>query len=166
MLTKKCYSDVACEFADYIYEKFLERNYGVNACSAEGTYDHREDYILQLDFLARGYKTVEDLRKANVDLSILDGIKGVGKFFNIYNNSYVTNNYYNTYNNITSAGYVHTQAVASATWTIHNPLEYCPNVTIVDTSNQRISGQINYNSDCTIITVTFNSAIAGKAYLS
>jgi hypothetical protein len=164
MLIKKSLSDLSCEYSNMIYEKFLEKVYGLNACSPEYFYDHKEDYVLQIAFLKSGLKTIKDLNALDVDLNFLGKIQGAGKFFNLYNNTYITNNY--TSSNISATGYTHTQTIAATVWTITNPLEYCPNVTIVDGNNQRISGQVVYSGACATITITFNSPVSGKAYLS
>ena len=60
--------------------------------------------------------------------------------------------------------YVHYQTSASTTWEIQHPLEFKPNITVVDLSGNVIEGDYKYNEDN--ITVTFSQAIAGAAYLS
>jgi hypothetical protein len=161
MLSKLCFSDLACEFSSKIYDEFLDKVYGLNNCTQEGTYDERDEYLLQLDLKSAGIKSTLDLKKEGIDVNLIDGIKGVGKFFIIYNNiNYITNN------NVGASGFVHIQAISSTTWTIINPLAFCPNVTTINTNGDTIYGQVSYSTDCKTITITFNSAIAGKAYLS
>jgi hypothetical protein len=162
MLTKKCFSDLACEYSDLIYDEFLEKVYGLNQCTSEDFYDDKDDYKLQLEFLKAGYRSAEDLEDYSIDIDILGSIRGIGNIINIFNNTYITNNY----TNIEATGYVHIQAAASTVWTIINPLGFCPNVTIVDQNEQRISGQVNYDTTCTVITITFNAPFSGKAFLS
>jgi hypothetical protein len=61
--------------------------------------------------------------------------------------------------------YVHDQSVPSDTWVIVHDLGYQPNVTVVDSAQTNIEGQVNYDSD-TQITITFTFPFGGKAYLS
>lgn len=61
--------------------------------------------------------------------------------------------------------YIHIQGIASATWIIEHNLEKYPNVTIVTSSGTVVEGDVTYNSK-NIITVTFNGAFKGKAYLN
>ena len=63
------------------------------------------------------------------------------------------------------ANYVHDQGSASATWVVtHNLNKYC-SVTVVDTANTVVIGEIEYNS-VNQATLTFQSAFAGKAYFN
>lgn len=61
--------------------------------------------------------------------------------------------------------YTHDQAAASATWTIVHGLGGFPNITTVDTAGSALHGGVKYDSP-NQITVTFTSALSGKAYLS
>lgn len=61
--------------------------------------------------------------------------------------------------------YVHTQAVASTTWTINHNLKMYPSVTVVDSAESHVMGQVIYSS-LNSVTVEFTSAFSGKAYLS
>ena len=61
--------------------------------------------------------------------------------------------------------YIHTQAVPSTTWAIVHDLTGKPSVTIVDTSDTHVVGDVTYNST-TSITVAFTAAFAGYAYLT
>jgi hypothetical protein len=58
-----------------------------------------------------------------------------------------------------------TQAAPATTWNILHRLGKRPSVTIVDNVGNVIDGQVVYNSDIQI-TVYFNPAVAGKAYLN
>lgn len=61
--------------------------------------------------------------------------------------------------------YLHNQQTASASWVvIHNMNKY-PSVSIVDTANDIIMGEIKYNS-LNQLTITFTADISGKAYLN
>lgn len=61
--------------------------------------------------------------------------------------------------------HVHTQAVASATWTIIHPLGGRPSVTVVDSSGTVALGEVNYNNDQTVV-VSFTAPFSGYAYLT
>lgn len=58
-----------------------------------------------------------------------------------------------------------TQATASATWVITHSLGGKPQVTIVDSADTHVFGDVQYNSN-TQVTVTFSAAFSGKAYLT
>jgi hypothetical protein len=65
----------------------------------------------------------------------------------------------------TDANYVHDQGVAAAEWVVtHNLNKFC-SVTVVDTANTVVIGEIEYNST-NQATLTFQSAFAGKAYFN
>ena len=61
--------------------------------------------------------------------------------------------------------YTHTQASASETWTVTHRLHRKPSVMIVDTSDNIIYADVEYDSDIQL-TISFNGATAGKAYLN
>lgn len=61
--------------------------------------------------------------------------------------------------------YVHTQSTASAVWTIQHNLSKYPSVTVIDSSGAEVFGNIEY-VDVDNITLSFNVAITGKAYLN
>ena len=61
--------------------------------------------------------------------------------------------------------YVFDQQAASATWVITHNLGGRPSVTIVDSADTHVFGEVQYNSD-TQITVMFSAAFSGKAYLT
>jgi hypothetical protein len=61
--------------------------------------------------------------------------------------------------------YVHTQLSASQTWTINHNMRFHPSVSIVDTGDTHIIGEITYTTLNQVI-VTFTSPFSGKAYLS
>jgi hypothetical protein len=61
--------------------------------------------------------------------------------------------------------YIHYQSSPEATWIItHNLVKY-PSVTIVDSANSIVIGNIQYNS-LNQLTVSFSGAFAGRAYLN
>ena len=61
--------------------------------------------------------------------------------------------------------YTHTQASASATWTIVHNLNCKPSVTIVDSGGNLQIGDVLYDSD-NQITLAFAAAFSGFAYLN
>lgn len=60
---------------------------------------------------------------------------------------------------------VFNQEVASETWVITHSLGGKPSVTIVDSADTHVFGEVQYNSN-TQVTVTFSAAFSGKAYLT
>jgi hypothetical protein len=64
-----------------------------------------------------------------------------------------------------AGGQIHVQGIPSATWTVNHTLGYFPNVTVIDTLNRRVFGDITYVS-ISEITLSFSGAFSGKAYLS
>jgi len=61
--------------------------------------------------------------------------------------------------------YEHTQGQASTTWTITHTLGGKPQVTIVDSADTHVFGEVQYLSN-TQLQVTFSAAFSGKAYLT
>lgn len=69
--------------------------------------------------------------------------------------------------NITWAdtNYVHDQQTASASWVIIHNLGKFASIHIVDTAGDEVIGDVTYNT-INQITVTFSSAVSGKAYIN
>ena len=66
--------------------------------------------------------------------------------------------------------YSHNQSAASATWTITHNLNKFPSVTVIDSGDSVVQGEILFNS-ANQLTLTFysggsTSAFSGKAYLN
>lgn len=62
--------------------------------------------------------------------------------------------------------YTHTQATASATWTITHNLGYFPGgVSVVDSAGTKVYGDVTH-SDTNSLVITFSAAFGGKAYVS
>ena len=61
--------------------------------------------------------------------------------------------------------YEFTQQAAAATWVINHTLGGRPSVTIVDSADTHVFGEVQYISN-TQVTVTFSVAFSGKAYLT
>lgn len=62
-------------------------------------------------------------------------------------------------------GYVFVQSTPSATWTINHDLNKYPSVSIVDSANDEVIGEVNYTST-TQVVVSFSAAFSGKAFLN
>ena len=65
----------------------------------------------------------------------------------------------------TDASYEHIQASASDTWTIVHNLNKYPSVTIVDSANDEVEGNVNHMSK-TQLVITYSSPFSGKAFLN
>ena len=61
--------------------------------------------------------------------------------------------------------FVHTQATTASSWTISHTLDGFPSVTVVDSAGTVVIGEVSYNSTSSV-TVSFESAFSGKAYLT
>ena len=64
-----------------------------------------------------------------------------------------------------SGSYTHDQMVASSEWIITHNLNKFPSVTIVDTANTVVFGEVGYISQ-NEIRLSFNAVFSGKAYLN
>ena len=61
--------------------------------------------------------------------------------------------------------YVHSQELASIEWlVVHNMGKY-PSVSVVDSANDEVTGEVNY-IDTNSLTIKFTAAFSGKAYLN
>lgn len=63
------------------------------------------------------------------------------------------------------ASYVHDQMTPSATWVVVHNMGYYPNVTVEDSGGNEHFPDLVYDS-ANQLTLTFNAANGGKAYLS
>lgn len=61
--------------------------------------------------------------------------------------------------------YEHNQIAASNTWVINHNLNKYPSVTIVDSGETKVEGDVEYNS-INQVTLTFSSVFSGKAYFN
>ena len=61
--------------------------------------------------------------------------------------------------------YTHTPSTASSTWTVAHSLGKKPSVSIVDSSDNLIRGQVDY-TDLNNLTITLSAPTSGKAYLN
>tara|TARA_X000001382_G_scaffold108948_1_gene84976 strand:- start:187 stop:432 length:246 start_codon:yes stop_codon:yes gene_type:complete len=72
----------------------------------------------------------------------------------------LTNNIYTT-----DANYVHSQGVPAAQWVITHNLGKKSSVTVVDSADQVVIGQVTYNS-VNQVTLDFQGSFSGKAYFN
>ncbi len=61
--------------------------------------------------------------------------------------------------------HVHTQGVASAEWIVQHTLGGHPSVTIVDSADTYVIGEVKYDSN-TQVTISFTVPFSGFAYLT
>lgn len=61
--------------------------------------------------------------------------------------------------------FTYTQNTASATWVIEHNLNTFPSVTVVDSAGSVVIGEVKYNN-ANQVTIVFNAAFSGKAYLN
>jgi hypothetical protein len=67
--------------------------------------------------------------------------------------------------NAPSVAYHHVQGVVASSWTIVHNLGFYPNVTVQDSTGTIVEGEITYTNPKQL-TVSFQSAFSGNAYLS
>jgi hypothetical protein len=61
--------------------------------------------------------------------------------------------------------YRHVQNTPSATWSVVHNLNFYPNVTVFNSADDQVEGNVTHTNETTL-TITFSSALAGKAHLS
>jgi hypothetical protein len=61
--------------------------------------------------------------------------------------------------------YIHTQNAPSNTWVVSHNLGKYPSVTIVDSTEEEVIGEVLY-TDTNIVTLRFTAAFSGKAYIN
>lgn len=71
----------------------------------------------------------------------------------------------NKYFTVERVSYEHMQGSASNSWTITHNLGFKPNVTVIDSAGNIVEGEIAY-TNTNSLTVSFQSAFSGTAYLS
>ena len=70
-----------------------------------------------------------------------------------------------TANGESLTSYTHNQTVAAEEWTINHNMNKKPSVTIVDSANTYVIGEVEY-LDSNSLRVSFKYAFKGKAYLN
>lgn len=63
------------------------------------------------------------------------------------------------------SNYVHTQALASSTWTVDHNLGKYPSVSVVDSANDEVEGGIKHVSINQLI-LTFSAPFTGRAFIN
>lgn len=63
------------------------------------------------------------------------------------------------------AHYTHTQSIPSTVWSVQHNLGKKASVTVVDSADSVVYGDVDY-TDLNNLTITFNGAFSGKAYLN
>jgi hypothetical protein len=66
---------------------------------------------------------------------------------------------------ISQNNFVFDKQVAASVWVVVHNMGKFPSVSIVDTANDQVEGEVRYNSN-NQLTITFTAAVAGKAYLN
>ena len=61
--------------------------------------------------------------------------------------------------------YVHRQDIPAAVWNINHNLDVYPSVSVVDSTDSIVIGEIQYINKNSVV-VTFNGSFSGKAYLN
>ena len=61
--------------------------------------------------------------------------------------------------------YIHTQGLSSSLWNITHNLNKFPSVSVIDSDNKLVVGEVQYQ-DQNNLTVTFSGSFSGKAYLN
>jgi hypothetical protein len=92
------------------------------------------------------------------------GLQGVGGA-SVDNTDDVPEGALNKYFTVERVSYEHMQGSASNSWTITHNLGFKPNVTVIDSAGNIVEGEITY-TNTNSLTVSFQSAFSGNAYLS
>lgn len=61
--------------------------------------------------------------------------------------------------------FLFTQGSPSTTWSVAHNLQKKPSVTVVDSGNNEVEGDVNHIDDNNL-TITFSAAFSGKAYIN
>ena len=65
----------------------------------------------------------------------------------------------------TDKNFVYTQGAPASTWNVNHNLNKFPSVSVVDSANNDVIGDVQY-VDVNNLTITFSSSFSGKAYLN
>ena len=71
----------------------------------------------------------------------------------------------NLYTSSTDLTYIHAQIAASKDWNIVHPLQKYPSVTIIDSGDSVVHGEVEY-VDTSNVVLHFSAEFSGKAYLN
>lgn len=70
-----------------------------------------------------------------------------------------------TANGESLTSYTHNQTTSAVSWTINHNMNKKPSVTVVDSANTYVLGEVEY-LDSNSLTVSFKNAFKGKAHLN
>lgn len=115
---------------------------------------------IEIDFFSDDALLIEmeEIQEAGGGIPTWDRI--IGKPFSFIGNSFQVID-----NVLLSSTFVYDQAVASNNWIIQHDLNKYPSVTVVDSANSVVVGDVNYLTSNTL-EITFHGAFSGKAYLN
>lgn len=66
---------------------------------------------------------------------------------------------------VNDKNYIHNQVVASGTWQIQHNLDKFPSISVVDSGDNLVVGEVKY-IDLNNVLITFTSSFSGKAYFN
>lgn len=135
--------DLQCKMAEAVHQKYQKDLYSLSAC--ENDYDESQ---MQEDKLILG------LLQSGV---ICKGKQHVPKVPILIGNQVDIDNFHNP-------SFTFVQAVATGVWLIRHNLNCNPQIQVRDVQGNSITGQVSYINS-TLVQITFNTLIAGKAYL-
>ena len=167
------------DYTDVLYSKFKELRFGVSCCAIEGD-------IRMLSMKKRLVEWQEAIGIENAPLTNIRIITNLplsayrdpgscntsvqvdytnidDSMIEVQTDGCITR--INVANPAIGVGYTFIQNTPSAVWTINHQLNYKPNVNIEDTNGNTIIGDINH-INTNNLTITFSTAVTGKAYLS
>jgi hypothetical protein len=61
--------------------------------------------------------------------------------------------------------YVHVQGSPSSSWSVTHNMNKYPSVTVIDSANNEVEGEVTYNS-LNSVTITFSGTFSGTAYFN
>ena len=93
--------------------------------------------------------TVEQDAQYDLDVQADDYVLGLNEAINV----------------IGRGTYIHRQQTAASVWRIPHNLHCYPSVTVVDSADSKVTGDVDYIDDCTL-TVSFVAPFSGSAYLN
>lgn len=104
----------------------------------------------------------EEVKKWETKVDIYQGVENAGKFMMVDENGKLAAV------SVTPGGsssIVHSQASAEDTWQIQHNLGKYPSVSVVDSAGNLVVGEVRYDS-LNSLTISFNGAFSGKAFLN
>ncbi len=152
-------------FAQQVYVVFREIKFGITPCC----YSDYEDAVINKALsdwrYAKSHKTILCIEKAGEFIEPLAPINKEASIDCPPNPSNVCT--IEDICSLRSSAATYTQCFESAlsTWTITHDLGKFPSVSVVDSANTQVVGEVDY-IDNNSLTITFTAAFSGKAYLN